>query len=165
MMRLPLVLSLIHTSGWVRRPCSLSQRQCDVIYIGCASGEKYRIQTGNFITARKRSLGQGNVFTPVCHFCSRGKGVCPTPTPRMETPWGWADLQMQTPPPRCGWLGRPHGVRQTPLDADPPDVDPQMQSPLVFGRPPLDADPLPNMVNKWAVHILLECILVCHFMF
>ena len=29
-----------------------------------------------FITARKRSLGQGNIFTSVCQeFCSRGEGV------------------------------------------------------------------------------------------
>ena len=31
----------------------------------------------NIFTARKRSLGQGNVFTPVCHSVHRG--VCPTP--------------------------------------------------------------------------------------
>ena len=28
-----------------------------------------------FVTARKRSLGQGNIFTPVCHSVHRG-GVC-----------------------------------------------------------------------------------------
>ena len=28
------------------------------------------------ITARKRSLGQGNIFTPVCHSVHRGGGVC-----------------------------------------------------------------------------------------
>ena len=52
----------------------------------------------------------------------------------------------------------PPGVGQTPLDADP----------LGLGRPPLDADPtpkvgqtpLPDTVNKRAVRILLECILV-----
>ena len=27
-------------------------------------------------TARKRSLGQGNVFTRVCHSVYRGEGVC-----------------------------------------------------------------------------------------
>ena len=41
----------------------------------------------HFITARKRSLGQGNVFTPVCHSVHRGRvsvwvisvqgGLCP----------------------------------------------------------------------------------------
>ena len=34
-----------------------------------------------FITARKRSLGQGNVFTPVCHSVHMG-GL---PTPHMQT--------------------------------------------------------------------------------
>ena len=39
------------------------------------------------ITARKRSLGQGNVFTPVCQsFCSQG-GVHPrADTPQADTP-------------------------------------------------------------------------------
>ena len=45
------------------------------------------------LTARKRSLGQGNVFTPVCHSVA-------------QPPW------MQMPP----GLGRP------PLDADPPGL-------------------------------------------
>ena len=28
------------------------------------------------ITARKQSLGQGNIFTPVCHSVHRGEGAC-----------------------------------------------------------------------------------------
>ena len=32
---------------------------------------------GTIVTARKRSLGQGNVFTPVCHSVHRG-GHCPS---------------------------------------------------------------------------------------
>ena len=39
-------------------------------------------------TARKRSLGEGNAFTPVSHSVHRGAGgggVCPTP--RMQNPW------------------------------------------------------------------------------
>ena len=31
------------------------------------------------ITARKRSLGQGNIFTPVCHSVHRGEGGCLVP--------------------------------------------------------------------------------------
>ena len=66
------------------------------------------------------------------------------------------------------------------LDADPPELGrlPWMQTPLGLGRPPqgwadpmglgrtpLDADPQrlrrpPDTVNKRAVRILLECILV-----
>ena len=41
-----------------------------------------------FITACKRSLREGNVFTPVCQsFCSQGEGVSLTePHNRTETP-------------------------------------------------------------------------------
>ena len=51
------------------------------------------------LTARKRSLGQGNVFTPVCHSVAQPPGC--------RCPLGWADpLWMQTPrgwahPPGC----------------------------------------------------------------
>ena len=52
-----------------------------------------------FITARKRSLGQGNIFIGVCQeFCSQGGGLClsacwdATPEQR-PPPWE------QTPPP------------------------------------------------------------------
>ena len=57
----------------------------------------YVDQSFLIITARKRSLGQGNVFTPVCHSVHRDEGI---PT-------------------------FPHWM-QTPLDADPLllDVDP-----------------------------------------
>ena len=39
-------------------------------------------------TARKRSLGQGNIFTSVCHSVHRGGGVCAThaPSPQACTP-------------------------------------------------------------------------------
>ena len=38
-------------------------------------------QTNSIFTASKRSLRQGNVFTPVCHSVHRGRGVCPTHPP------------------------------------------------------------------------------------
>ena len=68
----------------------------------------------SFITACKRSLGHGNIFTSVRHsFCLRGR-VC---------------IQEcgQTPPPN-----EIHGI-------------------------------LKDTVNKWAVRILLECILVLYY--
>ena len=78
--------------------------------------------SGILVTARKRSFGQGNVFTLVCHSVHRGRGSAQPPrmqtpwigqTPWMQTPHGWAD------PPGC----RPPGLGRPPsLDADPPGV-------------------------------------------
>ena len=71
------------------------------------------------ITARKRSLGQGNIFAPVCHFVQRGST----------------------------WAG-------TPQD----QVHPRDQvHPLPVIR---EQCMLGDTGNKWAVRILLECILV-----
>ena len=56
--------------------------------------------TKHFITARKRSLGQGNVFTPVCHSAHRGRrgrppiGRPPQAYPANADPPG----VVQTPP-------------------------------------------------------------------
>ena len=57
------------------------------------------------VTARKRSLGQGNVFTPVCDSVHRGGGVCPIAcwdTPLADspgqTPHIGSDLQADTAP-------------------------------------------------------------------
>ena len=55
-----------------------------------------------FITARKRSLVQGNVLTPVCH--SVHGGVCPTPIPAGRPGEAWADWGRglgRPPPPGC----------------------------------------------------------------
>ena len=66
------------------------------------------------VTAHKQSLGQGNVFTSVCHSVRKGGS---------ESAWGGrggsASMGMARPPPA-----------------------------------------LQDMVKKWTVHILLECILV-----
>ena len=75
--------------------------------------------SGILVTARKRSFGQGNVFTLVCHSVHRGRGSAQPPrmqtprigqTPWMQTPHGWAD------PPGCRppWMQTPR-VGQTPL--------------------------------------------------
>ena len=34
-----------------------------------------RVNIISIVTARKRSLGQGNIFTPVCHSVNRGGGI------------------------------------------------------------------------------------------
>ena len=69
--------------------------------------------SANFITARKRSLGQGNVFTPVYHSVHRG-GWLPSMHHRSH------DRGEEGQPPRgspfrgvCiqgGWADSPHGI-------------------------------------------------------
>ena len=66
--------------------------------------------TAFIITTRKRSLGQGNIFTSVCHSVHRGKGVYPTPT-WMQTPWVGQTPRDQTP-----GLSRPPSVMGRPPD-------------------------------------------------
>ena len=58
------------------------------------------------VTARKRSLGQGN---PVCHSVHREEGGLPTP-PGYRASRGWVD------PPGC----RPLGLGRPPMDTTPP---------------------------------------------
>ena len=118
------------------------------------------------ITAPKRSLGQGNIFTPVCHSVHRGGlpqcmlGYHPpgpgTPPPE-QTP------QEQTPPPRAA--DTPPGTRHppganTPLEADPPGAN---CPPPLEQTPPSEQSILGDMVNERAVRILLECNLVRQF--
>ena len=116
--------------------------------------------TGNVIAARERSLGQGNVFTPVCHFIHRGRGregVCgrhpPRKNPPRQTP------PRQTPPPANTSPGK-HPLEQTPLPGQTPP--PGQTFPL--GRHPFLGrhcpPPTPRQQLKWAVCILLEYILV-----
>ena len=76
------------------------------LLITCKTSSSEQISHGDLwlITARKRSLGQGNDFTPVS-FCSQGGGgVHPTrQTPPGQTPRGRHPLgrhpPRQTPPP------------------------------------------------------------------
>ena len=91
-------------------------------------------------TARKRSLGQGNIFTPVCH--SVHGQVHP---PGRYTPWNRYTPQTRYPPGQVHPLGR-----YTPQVGTPPD----QVHPLDQVHPPGDTG------NKRAVRILLECILV-----
>ena len=109
----------------------------------------YLFSSSYIFTARKRSLGQANVFTPVCH--SVYGGVCPTPLDADPLP----GLDRPPPPPDAD----PPGVGQT-----PPGCRPRPR----VGKTPLDATPPPGVgqtnptdtVNKRAVRILLECILL-----
>ena len=87
-----------------------------------------------FITARKRSLGEDNVFKPVCNSVYKRGGVCPPE---------------QTPPGKKPLIGR-HPPRQTPLWASTPWADTPPDRHLLGRQPSLSGLPL-----KRAVHILL----------
>ena len=130
-------------------------------------------------TARKRSLWQGNDFTLLCHSVHRGRGCLPhcmlgyiPPSLDRHPPW-------QTPTRQTHPLGR-HSQADTPLGKHPLGRRPLGKHPLgrhpwadsPLGRHPLGRHPLGkhspqilrDMVNKQAVHILLECILVLDFL-
>ena len=125
-----------------------------------------------FITARKRSLGQGNVFILVCQsFCSQGTGSLydvisclaawshvPSGGISVYGPMFLLGVSISGPMFLPGVsvqegspLQRPPGQRP-PLDRDPPDRDPPGQRPL------LDRNALYSKEHE--VRILLECILV-----
>ena len=60
-----------------------------------------------FITARKRSLGQGNIFTPVCHSVHRGDAWF------RGGAWSWGGLVpggclVETPPGTATAAGGTH---------------------------------------------------------
>ena len=54
----------------------------------------------SIITARKRSMGQGNVFTPVCHSV-QGEGA----DPPVGRPGGWS-LPLDADPFRCRYVNK-----------------------------------------------------------
>ena len=97
----------------------------------------------SIFTARKRSLGQGNIFSSVCQeFCSQGEGVPgQVPTPGRYTPPGAG-----TPPPGqvhpllgryTPWAGTPSPGRYTPLGRyTPGQVHPWAGTPYRQVHPP-----------------------------
>ena len=104
----------------------------------------------------KRSLGQGNIFTPVCHSVHRGGrgspslGGSPCQTP---TPPAWRTPPDQTPPPPGA---DPPSMENPP----PPEQTPPHQTPPPDGEPPPPGSRLRHTVYDRPVRILLECILV-----
>ena len=100
----------------------------------------------------KRSFGQGNIFTPVCHsFCSQGGEYLtrhPPPQPGRYTPPG-------PDPPRD----------QTPQDQTPPKQTPPEQTPPEADTPPRSRHP-PGYGQRSAgthptgMHSCLLCMLV-----
>ena len=119
-------------------------------------------------TARKRSLGQGNMFTGVCLFTGEG------------STWPGTPPQEETPPPAAGADTTPPGPGKLPPGADTPPktrYTPQDQvHPPGPGTPPRSRHSpktrytplgpgtqsmLGDTDNARAVRILLECNLVC----
>ena len=91
---------------------------------------KVRHADWSIFTTRKRSLGQGNIFAPVCHSVHRG--VC------LSAFWDTTSPRSRHPP----------GTRYPPEQTPPPPADPPMQ--CMLG----------DTVNKRVVCILLQCNLV-----
>ena len=136
--------------------------------------------SSRLVTARKRSLGQGKVFTPICHsvhFLGRPpRQTPPKQTPPRQTPPLGRHTLVQTPPDRYA-LGRHSPLGRHPLgrhpQADTPQADtlpwadtPRQTPPLgkqcpwadtPLGRHPLGRHP---QTPRRAVRILMECILV-----
>ena len=95
-----------------------------------------KMGSARFITARKRSLGQGNIFIGVCQeFCSQG-GL-------PQCILGYPPPQGQTPP-------RPPGPGTPARLGTPPEQTPPLREQSMLG----------DTVNERAVRILLECNLV-----
>ena len=115
-----------------------------------------------FITVRKRSLGQGNIFISVCHSVHRGEYLTRyTPPDQVHhPPWdqvhppgpGTPSLE-QTPQSRSPW------ARYTPGTKYPPGTK-YTPLPGTEYPPPPPGSRLRHTVNAGAVRILLECILV-----
>ena len=91
------------------------------------------LNISNMITAPKRSLGQSNVFTSVCHSVHMEGGSAQPPLdadPRwMQNPQGWIDPPDAYPP----GLGRPPWMQTSWGWADPAGVG---QTPRVGQTPP-----------------------------
>ena len=133
-----------------------------------------------FITARKRSLPQGNIFAPVCHSVHRGEYLTPprpgappdqvppvtrytpgagtSPGPGTTPPGTRSTPQDQVHPPRTRYTlpvqVHPPRTRYTPRD--------KVHSPGTRYTPSVQSM-LGDTVNTRAVRILLECNLVLLF--
>ena len=114
------------------------------------------IAVTTIITARKRSLGQGNMFTGVC--LSTGGGVPDQVHPRTRCPPG--DQVHPTGPGTPPGQGTPPGTNTPPGPGIPQGQHPPDQvHPPGPGTPPMQSM-LGDTVNERAVRILLECNLV-----
>ena len=128
------------------------------------------------ITARKRSLGQGNIFTPVGHSVHRGGSpIKETPLGRRHPPAGRPPWEGGTlPAGRPPWDGGIPPGRETPgKEAPPAGRPPRREAPPPLGRrhtppagrPPEEGIIPPRRLLLRAVRILMECILVSILVF
>ena len=101
----------------------------------------------------------GSIFTPVCHSVHRGEYLGRYRPPDQVHPPDKVHPQDQVHP---SGPGTPPGTRYTPPG---PGTPPRPGTPPGPGTPPDQVHPreqcmLGDTGNKWAVRILLECILV-----
>ena len=99
----------------------------------------------DFITARKRSLRRLCFYTCQSVILFTGRGVC------LSACW-------DSKPPGADPPGADTPQEQTPLEQTPPGTD----TPAQADTPPPAQCMLGDTANKWAVRILLECILVVY---
>ena len=112
------------------------------------------IHSSGVVTARKRSLGQGNIFTPVCHSVHRGAcvvalggvGTCVV---------AWGGMR------GCSWGGM-HGSSWGVHGCSGGHawLLPGGRHAWLLGRRAWDTTKYGDTVNERVVRILLECILV-----
>ena len=112
-----------------------------ILYKSVLPGKKNKVPAQIF-NARKRSLGQGNVFRSVCQsFCSQGEGF----SLWTETPW-----------------------TQTHLDRDPPDRDRPMPTGMytcfcrVCGFTSINASKSPFLLWLSLFKVVLQTFLFAH---
>ena len=100
-------------------------------------------------TARKRSLGQGNIFAPVCHSVHRGGVHGQVPPGQVHHP-GQVNPSAGTPPGRYPQAGIPPS-QVHPLDRYPRQVHPKAGTPQGRYTPrqvhPLAGTPPPRQVH------------------
>ena len=100
-------------------PCEQNDWQTSVKTLPCrnyvADGKNIGIMVKQFIAPHKRSLGQGNIFTPVCHSVHRG-GLPSRRPPLAGSPL----LEGGTPPGRETPLGRRPPAGRTPREGGTP---------------------------------------------
>ena len=110
--------------SFVRQALMISHiSPAEKIFVAKTSSRKYP-PLKYFFTARKRSLGQGNIFAPVCHSVQGGSTWAGTPPPPGMYPLpraGTPPLGMCTPwQLHPAWAGTPRLGRYTPGQVHPP---------------------------------------------